>query len=91
MVGVEEDVEALVDDPFARLVGRGDGLAVQEDAQRLGVPDVPVLVGHLLSLRREPGDVLHVGPVQRPSLEPAAAVEDAVRAAQVDEHAGEEE
>src|SRR5204863_93678 len=29
VVGVEEDGEALVDDPFARLVGRGDGLAVR--------------------------------------------------------------
>ena len=42
VVGVEEDVEAVVDDRLAAVVGRGDRLAVQEDADGAGAAFLPV-------------------------------------------------
>src|SRR5216683_6519006 len=91
VVRVEDEVEAVVGDAIGVHVGAGDGVAVQEDAERLGEAGLPVLLAHLCRLGREPGDVLHPGPVQRAALEPAPPGEDAVLAAQRDQVAGEVE
>src|SRR5690242_9315391 len=89
VVRVEHDVEAVVDDPLAALVHRGDRGSVQEDAERLREAGLPVLVRHLDSRRREPADVADVVPADRAPLKPAAAAEHGVRVAQRDQMAGE--
>src|SRR5207237_8991063 len=75
VVGVEEHEEAVVGDLLAPEVGVGNGVAVQEHADRLGETRVPVLLGHLSAVRREPADVGDLAAVDRAALEPPAAVE----------------
>ena len=81
VAGVEHDEEAVVDDPATIGVGRGDGLAVEEHADALGVARLPVVLAHLGAVEAEPGEVLDAADLA--ALEPAAAPEHGVLAAQV--------
>ena len=75
VVRVEHHVEALIDDALPALVRSWNGVAVQEDAERLREARPPVLLGHLDAPWREPADIAHTRSVNRPALEPAAAAE----------------
>ncbi len=88
-VRAEQQQEGVVPDRLAAGAGLGDGIPVEEDAQRLGVPGLPVAVHHLPAGRGEPGDVAGtVLAAVRPAEEPAAA-EHRVVPAQPGHRAGE--
>ena len=73
---------------LAARVGLGDGLAVEEDRERPGVAVAPVARSSIGSpVGREPGDVaeLALAAVVGAAGEEAAAAEDRVLAAQLDE------
>src|SRR6185369_14967659 len=84
VMGIEEDVEAVVDDALAARIGVGQRLAVEIDADAASEAVVPVVAGHLLAVRLEPADVADAGAVQRAPHEPAPALEDRVLAAEID-------
>src|SRR5258708_2158955 len=85
VVGVEEDVEAVVDDRLAVLIGYGDGLTVEEETDGAGKAVLPVLVRHDLPVGAEPADVSGIGAVQRTAHEPASTLEDGMLVAEVDD------
>ncbi len=72
MIGIEQQNQAIVDDPLAALVGGGDFLAVQKNPNGLGQAVMPLLLGHLPAIGVEPEDVVHAGTMDRLPLEPFA-------------------
>src|SRR5207302_4144790 len=77
VVRIEEHEERIVGVLLAAPTAL-DGVAVEEDSDRLGVALVPVALFHLVARRREPRDVADVGPVDRASLEERAATKHSV-------------
>jgi hypothetical protein len=90
VVGVEGHHERVVDDALAAGVDVGEALPVEEHRDGLAEAGVPVVLGHLLAGRGEPGDVRQragAAPPDGPALEEAAAAEHRVAVAQR-HHAG---
>ena len=85
MVGVEHDVEAVVDDALAAFVGRRDRVAVEEHAERLGKPGVPVRLRHFTARRDERPDIGNARPVGLAALKPVTPAEDRMSVAEADE------
>src|SRR5260221_9238005 len=85
VVSVEEDVEAVVDDGLAVLIGDGDGLAIEEETDGAGKAVLPVLVRHDLPVGAEPADVAGARAAQRTAHEPAATLKDRMLVAEVDD------
>ncbi len=90
VVGVEADEEGVVDDQLAAFVLFAKSVSVEEHGKALAEPTVPVLGGHLLAGRREPGDVeCLVAPPDRLPAEELSAPEHRMPGAQRDGLAGE--
>ncbi|MEO7559584.1 MAG: hypothetical protein ABIT23_04925, partial [Nitrosospira sp.] len=54
VVGVEDQVETVIDNRLAAGIGVGDGLAIDENRQALGHPSTPWLLARLLAGMTEP-------------------------------------
>ena len=89
VVGVEQQQERVVDDRLTAGRRLGDGVAVEEHRQRLGVAVAPVVTGHVLPRRGEPGDVadLALRAERGVALEEPAAAEHGVVVAQLGDRA----
>ena len=88
---VEQHQEGAAEDGLAARSPVGDQLAVEQHAQGLTLLVAPVLVGHLLAVTAEPGDVLAVHSATDLTLEETLPAEDRLTGAQLDEAAGEVE
>src|SRR5665213_1687096 len=89
MVGIEDQVEAVVFDRFAARIGVGYGFAIDEDPQAFGQPSIPWLLGRLFAGMAEPCDILAVRAVDGLAEEPAAAAENRVGVAESNKALGE--
>ena len=78
MMGIEENEEGLVLDRPSLGVRLGDGIAGQSQAEAADVALAPVLVGHLLAIRSEPGQVLDLRPTDLAPLEEETPMKDGV-------------
>src|SRR5690606_30640848 len=85
MVGVHQDQESIVQDPFSPLVQFLDALAGQEHAQGLCVRAVPFVLGHFIGTRIEPENILDTRTLDRLALEEPAPAKHRVRSPQRDE------
>src|SRR5436190_3058616 len=89
VVRIEEEIETVVDDRLAAMIGRRDRASVEERADRPRECAVPVLIRHLLAVGLEPADVAHAA--HGASEKPAAPLEVLVLLAKANEPAREGE
>src|SRR5262249_1955953 len=85
LVGVEQDEEGLVPHRMSLVVDLLDGVPGELESEESALPVVPLLVGHLASVRLEPGEILDGGAADAAALEEAPAPEHGVIEPEPDE------
>ena len=75
VVGVEDDVETIVDHCHAQRGARVHSSSVDEHGEGLGVVAMPVVLVHVFAVVLEPGDVLQLAAHSRLTVEPGTATE----------------
>src|SRR5690606_24391270 len=87
MVSVEQQQQGVI--VAAAAYAAGLGATVEQHSQALGVGGLPLLLGHRLTRRRQPADLVHIQLLVIFADQEAAPAQDRIVMAQADQIAGE--
>src|SRR5919109_4952183 len=75
MVGIQQDKEGIVHETVSAFVHLINGIAGQPKAEAACFGIGPILLGHFIAIRAEPGEILHLGAADLPALKEFATSE----------------
>src|SRR5262245_62003299 len=85
IVGIEQHVKAVVDDPFAANIRTVNAFPIEKNSESFGKSLAPLFFSHLQSVRRKPADIRDFCTVNGTALKPLAPSEDGVLLAQLNQ------
>src|SRR5690242_20161941 len=91
MVRVDQQEKGVIENRIAEMVFLFDAVSCQSYAEATDIPLFPILFGHLLAVRTEPGEVLDVRAVYTAALKELPASKDRMSRPEHDQSAGEGE
>src|SRR5262249_5701885 len=85
IVGIEQHVKAVVDDPFAANIRTVNAFPIEKNSESFGKSLAPLFFSHLQSVGRKPADIRDFCAVNGTALKPLAPSEDGVLLAQLNQ------